>query len=298
MLRRLSPLFCLLLLPTITLAQSPTPAEKQATLQWLASLQQPNGAFATSTEKNAPANLGTTSAALRSLKYFGGSVPDKEKCTAFVKSCCQPGGGIALLPDGKPDIISTFQGVSALTELGILQPGQEHPLRQEAEKFFRAADPKKFNELRLYAAALETLHSKDPRAEAWIGELRKLQNPDGSFGQGHNRPFDTASIAVTILRLGGKLDKPDAIGKAILEGQRPDGGWGSGDTKTSDLEATYRVMRCVWMLKLKPEAAAVRKFIASCRNMDGSYSVQPGKPASVSATYYAAIILHWLEEMP
>lgn len=289
--------FGLLFLPALVTAQSPSSAEKQATLQWLASLQQANGAFAAGKEPDAPANVGTTSAALRAIKYFGGEVPNKEKCVAFVQSCAQSGGGIATTPGGKPDIISTFQGVSALTELGVIQPGQESPPRQEAEKFFRAAEPKKFNELRLYAAALETMQTKDPRAEAWIGELFKLQNPDGSFGQGHNRAFDSAGIAVTILRLGGKLAKVEAIGKTILDGQRPDGGWGSGATQVSDLEATYRVMRGVWMLKLKPDTAAVRKFIASCRHGDGSYAVQPGKPASVSATYYAGIVLHWLDKM-
>jgi prenyltransferase beta subunit len=295
--RNLIPLFCLFALPSIASAQTPTAEEKQTTLQWLYSRQQASGAFAASGAKDASANLGSTSATLRAIKYFGGQIPNKEKCADYVKSCCQSSGGIALTPDGKPDIISTFQGVSALTELGILQAGQEHPLRQEAEKFFRAADPKKFNELRLYAAALEAMQSKDPRAENWIGELLKLQNMEGTFGQGHTRTFDTAGIAVTILRLGGKLEKADAIGKAILEGQRPDGGWGGADPKTSDLESTYRVMRGVQMLKLKPDTAAVRKFVASCRNADGSYATQPGKPGTVSATYYAGIVLHWLERM-
>ena len=39
-----------------------------------------------------------------------------------------------------------------------------------------------------------------------------------------------------------------------------------------------------------------RAFIARCRNDDGGYGVAPGQASQVSATYYAAIILHWLDE--
>jgi hypothetical protein len=51
------------------------------------------------------------------------------------------------------------------------------------------------------------------------------------------------------------------------------------------------------MLKAKPDIAACQGFIAKCRNQDGSYGTQPGQPGTVSGTYYAGIILHWLEEM-
>ena len=49
-------------------------------------------------------------------------------------------------------------------------------------------------------------------------------------------------------------------------------------------------------MKATPDAERVRKFIASCRNDDGGYGVTPGQPSTVSGTYYAAIILHWLDE--
>jgi len=42
--------------------------------------------------------------------------------------------------------------------------------------------------------------------------------------------------------------------------------------------------------------APLRKFIAQCQNKDGGYGVAPGKPSSVSGTYFAAIIGKWLEE--
>jgi hypothetical protein len=50
------------------------------------------------------------------------------------------------------------------------------------------------------------------------------------------------------------------------------------------------------MLKAKPETAGVLAFIDKCRNSDGGYGVAPGQPSSVSGTYFAGIIRHWLAE--
>jgi hypothetical protein len=51
------------------------------------------------------------------------------------------------------------------------------------------------------------------------------------------------------------------------------------------------------MLKAKPAAdRALREFVATCRNDDGGYGVEPGQPSAVGPTYYASIILHWLGE--
>jgi hypothetical protein len=56
-------------------------------------------------------------------------------------------------------------------------------------------------------------------------------------------------------------------------------------------------MRAFVMLKARPaDVAKCRAFIASCRNEDGSYSVRPGQPGSMSGTYFASIILHWLDK--
>jgi hypothetical protein len=63
------------------------------------------------------------------------------------------------------------------------------------------------------------------------------------------------------------------------------------------LESSYRIMRCFMMLKEKPaDVDAFKGFIAKCRNRDGGYGVAPGQPSSVGATYFASIILHWLDE--
>src|SRR5438552_2926800 len=65
---------------------------------------------------------------------------------------------------------------------------------------------------------------------------------------------------------------------------------------SSDLESSYRITRCFVMLKEKPDVERLLAFVARCRNSDGGYGVGPGQPSTVGATYYAAIIQHWLAE--
>ena len=56
-------------------------------------------------------------------------------------------------------------------------------------------------------------------------------------------------------------------------------------------------MRCFVMLKARPDRVEdVRAFVAKCRNDDGGYGIAPGQPSSVSSTYFASIITHWLKE--
>ena len=64
------------------------------------------------------------------------------------------------------------------------------------------------------------------------------------------RARGTASVAVTVLRLGKEVNHKDTVLKMLNEGQGKDGGYGTA----------------------------------------------PGQESTVSGTYYASIILHWLEE--
>ncbi|MBI3909425.1 MAG: terpene cyclase/mutase family protein, partial [Armatimonadetes bacterium] len=87
-----------------------------------------------------------------------------------------------------------------------------------------------------------------------------------------------------------------AVVRALKAAQRPDGGFSAvGDT--SDLATTYRVMRAFWMLKEKPHLGRLREFISRCRNADGGYGPSPGQPSTASTTYFAAIVLHWIDQL-
>ena len=94
----------------------------------------------------------------------------------------------------------------------------------------------------------------------------------------------------------GKVE-PKGVVKALDAGQRKDGGFGKEKVEESDLETSYRVMRTYHMLKAKPARVAdLKAFVARCRNKDGGYAVVPGGASSASGTYFAGIILYWLDQ--
>jgi prenyltransferase beta subunit len=268
-----------------------TPEQKKATLDFLAKLQNKDGGFSPAPGAD-KSSLRATSSALRALKYFGGGLTDKAPATKFVESCFdKASGGFADAPGGKPDVATAAIGLMAVVELKMPRDPYETPVLK-----YLSENAKTFDEIRIAVAGLEAVEKKSPRANAWTETVRKMANADGTFGKGDGQARDTGGAVVALLRLGEKAEKKDAVLKALNAGQRKDGGFGKADAKTSDLESSYRVMRCYHMLKEKPDAAKLAGFVASCRNEDGGYGVTPGAKSSVSGTYYAATITHWLAE--
>jgi prenyltransferase beta subunit len=280
---------CLLVVSVPIRAQ--TPDEKKATVAWLRKLQAADGGFQPAPGK-APSGLRATTTSLRALKYFGGEVPDQAACVEFVKSCFdKDSGGFADRPGGKPDVIATAIGVMAVIELKLsIDPYEAGTLRYLGEH------SRGFEEIRLAAAGLEALGKRPPQADDWLKEITRMRHDDGTYGKGDGAARDTGSAVVAVLRLGGKVEHPEAIVKFLDAGQRKDGGFGKAGAAGSDLETTYRVVRCYHVLKARPAAAdRCREFIASCRNRDGGYGVAPGEPSSAGGTYFAGIVLHWLD---
>ena len=110
-------------------------------------------------------------------------------------------------------------------------------------------------------AGLEAVESKSPDFARWAAQIEGMRLPDGSFGEGPAKAFATGGAAAAILRMGLPLEKREAVIAAIKAGQRPDGAW-SKDDGASDLSSSYRVMRCLYMLKEKPDAEKLREYIA------------------------------------
>jgi hypothetical protein len=124
-----------------------------------------------------------------------------------------------------------------------------------------------------------------------------MANADGAFGKVDGMARDAGSTVVVLLRLGGKLDQRDNVLKALKGGQRDDGGFSKAGEKGADLETTYRVLRGFVMVKERPaDPDKLRGFVARCRNADGGYGLAPGQPSNVTATYFASIILYWLND--
>lgn len=267
-------------------ASQPTVAEFAQTAAYAAAHQNADGGFAASPGQ--PSTLGATNTGLRVLEYVGGSIPDVSACKQFVKSCKIPGSGFAQTPGGKPDVTTTAIGLLAAAELKIA----DKAMIDDALAYF-GANARTFEEVRMSIAGLEGVESKSPDFGRWLAQIEGMRQPDGSFGEGPARAFATGGAAASILRMGLPLEKREAVIAAIKAGQRPDGAW-SKDSGPTDLSSSYRVMRCLYMLKEKPDVEALAGYIASCRQPDGGYSPAPGGKGGLGATYYAAIILRWL----
>ncbi len=286
--RRTTLVLACLLLPVLA-APAQTSEEKKQTIAYVRSLQNPDGGFAP--EKGAKSSLRATSAAVRALKYFGGDVPNRTATALFVVKCYDKDSGtFADTPGGKPDVAVNAVGVMAAIEL-------ELPMSEVGPKIekYLTANAKTFEEVRIAAAGLEALKKRPRQTEDWLKILAGMQHKDGTYGEGDGQARATGGAVACWLRLGGKIDNPDAVLAAMRKGQRSDGGFGREKTDSSDLETSYRVMRAFHMLKAKPDAAKLRGFIGQCRNADGGYGVKPGDTSTMPATYFAGIILKWLE---
>jgi hypothetical protein len=267
-----------------------TPAEKKQTVAYLHSLAAKNGGYRPSAAVKSP-TLGGTLAAFRALKYLGDKPEASRDDKVFVLSGLDDSGGFADPPGEKSAVIPTAVGLMAMVDLGIPTKVIEGKAIAYLEK-----NAKTFEEVRMAAAALEAVGKRSAKNADWIAELKKRQNPDGTFGKGDALPRETGGAVACLLRLGGKIDDPKAVTRALDKGQNDDGGFSGAGAKTSDLGTTYRVVRTYHMLKAKPARSDdLRRFIAKCRNKDGGYGVAPGSPSSAGGTYYASIVLHWLD---
>lgn len=274
----------------LSLAAAQTPEQKKASIAYLRGLQAPSGAFQPAAGDKQMPSLRATSSALRAVKYFGGELANKEGIQKYVHDCFdKDSGGFADQPKGKPDVFTTAVGIMAVVELKMpvddYAPGVVKYLGENA---------KVFEDRRIAVAGLESIGKFPPQAKQWREQLDKAFAPDSAFAAG-DVARDVGGTAVAYLRLGGKIDKADLTVTVLRRGQREDGGFGKAGAD-SELESTYRVMRAFHMLKGKPDADKLRAFVAKCRNDDGGYGISPGKPSAVGPTYFASIILHWLDE--
>jgi hypothetical protein len=264
----------------------------KAVIAYLQKLQADDGGFRAEARAQ-QSDLPATTAAFRALKYFGAAPRDRERCLAFVQKCFDKNsGGFAARPGGKATYRPTAVGIMAIVDMKI-------PTKPYTDAVIKYLDEnsKSFEEIRLSAASFEALGKRPPHAADWLAEIAKRRNSDGTYGKDGNMARDTGGAVCAVLRLGDKVEHSDEVLRVLNEGQRPDGGFGKAGAAVSDLETCYRIVRAFHMLKAKPRGEKhLRGFIAGCRNDDGGYGVAPGQPSNVSGCYFAAIILHWLNE--
>ena len=262
-----------------------------ATIRYLQARQTSEGGFTASAKEKKPA-LGPTSSALRALKYFGGELENRDACVKFVASCFdRDSGGFRQRPDeGKADVFTTAVGIMAVVELKMPLRDYEKPVMA-----YLARNAKSFEDVRIAAAGLEAVGKLPDVSADWLRMLAGMRNEDGTYGKGEDHARATGGAVACQLRLGEKVKDAKAILKTLKAGQRGDGGFGKEGAKTSDLETSYRITRAFVMLGDRPAANKLKEFIEKCRNDDGGYGMSPGAASSVSGTYFASILLHWLD---
>lgn len=271
------------------ISAAPLPqGEKEATLKFAASLQNPDGGFRPSAAA-APSGLGPTVHVLRTFHYLGGTPPNREGALRFVRSCRDAGtGGYGETPGAKPDVRSSAMGLMALSVL-------KTPLGEQAEGlrgYFRD-NAKTLGDIYIAEAALSAAELRPPDAQTWMAVFAATRNSDGTYGKSIS---DTARAVITALRMHLAVPGRSDVLKSLRAAQKPDGGFAAmGDA--SDLGTTYPVVRAFFMLDDKPDLQRLKSFVASCRNADGGYGPQPGQPSGSAGTYYAAIVLHWADEL-
>ncbi|WZO95860.1 family 16 glycoside hydrolase [Isosphaeraceae bacterium EP7] len=280
-------------------AQAPTPGQTQEnpSARFLAALQNPDGGFAPAPGQ--ASTLGSTSSAIRTLKFLGGSVPDIPKAIEFLKSCQDPAtGAFAPKPGGKPDVATT--AIALLVFADLKQPTKE--LADKAIAFFHE-NAKSFDDVRIAVAGLEAVKATSPDFPRWAEIVNEGRNADGTWGQAPTKGRITGERIVALLRMGQTPD--EATTKAVVEamraGQNPDGGWSKDGGPVSDTGTTYRVMRGFYMLKQLPNLDAVRAYVARHATADGAFAQAPGGVSDVGGTYTAAILTYWanlLEHKP
>jgi prenyltransferase beta subunit len=266
------------------------------TARYVLLLESKEGGFVAAGSKpgdsSAKPSLRATSAAVRALKYLGVKLPyDKAGCVKLVKSCFDPAtGGFKDTPTSKPDVFSTAVGLMAVAELSM--PIQDY---RKGALTYLTENVKTVEDIRIAVAGTESIAAVASAQDEWLEKVIRKRNPDGTWGGADALARDTGSALVAVLRMKGPVVERERVLKGLKDGQRRDGGFGKADADGSDLESTYRVIRAFKMLKAQPaDVEGVRSFVAKCRNDDHGYGVRPNEPSSVGATYFAAIINHWL----
>jgi hypothetical protein len=274
--------------------------DREATIRWILQQEVDQGGFLL---RPPPANLDVvpqpslraTSGAVRALLYLGAPIPHIDRHRQFVLRCYDPRTGGFAEPGGQPDVPLTSVGILAATALQI--PPKEYAKAWE----YLHRQAKTFEDVRIAAAAVEAAGLKNCPfdLQPWIAQAREVAEEALKRDPADGGARDLGSAVALILRIGGELteEQSQRYLRVLREGQRADGGWGRSGSKHSDLETTYRVMRAFVHLRGKPhDLPALQRFLAAQRSPQGAYAVAPAEPPSMSGTYYAAAILHWLEQ--
>ena len=275
---------CCLILTRLGEVQAQAPIDYAGVEKNIAALQNKDGGFGGS--PGAESTLSTTQNAIRVLGFVAGSIPDPLKCIDFLHSCADPAtGGFAQKPGGTPDIGTTAHALIAHGELHI----GDKALIDGAVKFL-GERAKAYEEVRIAAAGLEAVGVRPTPevSDRWKEVLTAGRNPDGTWGQGASKAFDTGGRAAGLLRIGLEPGNREVIAQALIQAQQADGGWTTKEGSASDLGTSYRIVRALYMMNARPDLAKLRGFIAKFRQPNGTFG-------DLGTSYTALVISRWAD---
>ena len=275
---------------TAGLLQAQAPIDTAGIEKNIAALQNPDGGFGGA--PGGESTLSTTQNAIRVLGFVAGSIPDPLKCIDFLRSCTDPAtGGFASKPGGTPEVGTTALALIALGELNV----GDKELIEKAVKFL-GQRAKAYEEVRIAAAGLEAVGVRPSSeiSDRWKEVLTAGRNPDGTWGQGAARAFDTGGRAAGLLRIGLEPENRDAIAQALIQAQQADGGWTTKDASASDLGTSYRIVRAMYMMRVRPDLAKLRGFVAKFKRPSGLYGAGESF-GDLGTTYTALILSRWAD---
>ncbi len=289
--KRFLAVMVLLALPALARAQTADAVREVETLLFIQKMHDKETGAYKVTADGKP-SLRACNGALKALKAVSekGEYHANPKLREFILSCYDPKTGAFAEPGGKPDVAITSIGVMAAVEAGI--PKEKFP---KAMAYLKE-NAKTFEEMRIAAAAVEAWGVKDCGFDLtpWLKAAAEVQNQKVTTSR------DFGSAAAMRLRLGQTFTKEEKDNAVTMLGlaQDDDGGWGKAGEKSSDIETTYRVMRCFMLLKEKPkDVKALRAFLEKHRVEGGGAATKPGDPPSMSGVYYVTIIGKWLDQL-
>ncbi|MGL6076274.1 MAG: prenyltransferase/squalene oxidase repeat-containing protein [Fimbriiglobus sp.] len=285
------------LLLALAATMAPAQDKKAETIKYILALQDPEtGAFKVIAD--AKPSVRACNGGVKLLKVLGEKIPQEAKLTEFVKSRFNADEGQFQELDGTSDLATTAVGVMVVAELTI----DKKPFAPAMFNLQKRV--KTFEEARIAAASAEAWGISDPlfSYDPWFAIAAKEYESQKGIDAKEGGARLTASYMAMLLRLKRTFEKLPEMRQAILTGQKDDGGWGKAGAKTSDLETCYRVLRALKLDKTDKAVAvklspALTKFIDSCRNADGGYSVEPSQSSTLSGTYYAVMVETFLAEL-
>ena len=264
---------------------------------------------------SASPTLRETYDAVESYVIAGREVPNKQGILSYVNSYYNPDGGYGILGSYTE---STFRAVSIYSLLGTELPNKAttiqflQSLQQDSDGgFVKSSTDSVSYVISTYRAvnALNLLGSQPLSVTNVISYLKQNQRSDGGFA-GYFTDPGTSDVSSTyravraLAILGDTPNNPVSAISFLKNSQNSNGGFKRGindivaPANQSSMIYTYSAVRALSILNEHPNnASSLYDYIASVRNTDGGYGIQPLHTSDIAYTFVSLYLLRNMHEI-